>query len=286
MEKGEEKVYKLIKVRVNFSDPFLTIDFTGKLVKTMLINSNPELQDVFEGKKKVYPKPLRITTLLKENDEAIYPKVVVKGFAKSLKPKNPPSTIQIKGNYYFYVGYESSLNVDVHKALVKLFSGLNFNYGQFNVRVKAIGMEEVEVSFPSTFSEVKVKLVTPSVFKDPFEKLSDLDKIKVKRFLPFPPFMFSTNVYEIFRDTYKRNIIRLAYSLIETHNNLNTITKVWYYYDGNWLPGVIGYAKFFVRKNIRKEVMEALRKILEHANVIGIGTSRATGFGFCKVSVN
>lgn len=285
MSEGREKVYSSLRVEVEFPEPFLTADYTGKLVKTVLLASNPALAEVFEGKMKVTPKPLRITPLLKEGDEAIYPKVVVTSFGRSKKPSNSPTPIQVKGRYYFYIGYESSLKAEVHKAIAGLFSGVQFEYGKFKVKVRAVGMQEENYEdFPLNFSEVRVKFVTPCLFKDPFEKLSDLEKEKARRFLPFPPFIFSTNVFEVFRATYKRNVIRLAYGLIESHNNLNTVTKVWYYYNGDWLPGVVGYAKFFLRKGVNEIVLKSLRKIFIHANIMGVGTGRAAGFGFARVT--
>jgi CRISPR/Cas system endoribonuclease Cas6 (RAMP superfamily) len=118
---------------------------------------------------------------------------------------------------------------------------------------------------------------------DPFVKLSKLDRDRAKRFVPYPPLIFSVNVYDVFRKTYGRNIIRLSYALVESHTVLNTVTKVWYYYDGKWLPGVIGYAKFFLRKGVPERAKEAVRKVLENAMEMGVGSGRAAGFGFVKV---
>ncbi|WP_062423180.1 CRISPR system precrRNA processing endoribonuclease RAMP protein Cas6 [Sulfolobus acidocaldarius] len=278
-------MYKLVKIKVNIPTPFITNDYTGKFVKTVLINANPDLQEVFEGKKKVQPKPMRVTSLLDENNEAVYPKHIVNRFEMDHKPNLPPKPITIKGKFSFYLGYDMSLEPEVSKVMTSLFSGLQMKYGEFNVELKAIEYNQVEFdNFPSEFSQIKVKLITPSMFKDPFEKLADLDRVKYRRYLPFPAFIFSTNVFEIFRETYKRNIIRLSYGLLESHNNLNTVRKVWYYYDGKWLPGVVGYLKFFVRKGLRKEVMNIFREIFIHANIMGVGTGRAAGFGFAEIT--
>ena len=61
------------------------------------------------------------------------------------------------------------------------------------------------------------------------------------------------------------------------------MTKAWYYYDGRWLPGVIGYAKFFLRKGISERDKDAIRKILQDAMEMGVGSGRAAGFGFVKL---
>ncbi|TRM81682.1 CRISPR-associated protein Cas6 [Sulfolobus sp. F3] len=254
-----------------------------RLVKIKV--DNPNLNEIFQGEKKVYPKPLRITSLLKDNNEAVYPKRIVTNFSVDSKPKEPPKPITIRGAYWFYVGYETSLEPEISKAIASIFSGFNMRYGEFDLKIKAVELSQESFDdFPTEFSQVRVKLITPSLFKDPFEKLASVDRIKTRRYLPFPPFIFSTNVFEIFRETYKRNIIRLSYGLLESHNNLNTATKVWYYYDGKWLPGVIGYLKFFVRKGLKKEVISAFREVFIHANLMGVGTGRAAGFGFAQIT--
>jgi len=273
----------LIRLKLRIS-PFITTDFTGKFVKTLLINTNPELEKIFEDKKYPSPKPLRITPLLEDKkEEPVYPKVVVTRSGEVAgKPKNGPNPISINGLYHVYIGYEKSLEPEINLTITKLLGGVELKYGN-DVRVKLIEYEKVEQEVPREFNSVKVYFITPAIFVDPFVKVSQTDKDRAKRFIPFPPLIFSVNVYDLFKETYKRNIIRLSYSLIESHTILNTVTKVWYYYDGKWLPGVIGYAKFFLRKGIHKNAKEAVKKILENAIEMGVGSGRAAGFGFVKM---
>ena len=268
----------LVRLKVKVS-PFITTDYTGKFVKTLLITANPELEKIFEDKKYPSPKPLRITPLLKGDDEVpVYPKVI----GKAEKPKEKPSPISVGGEYYVYIGYDASLEEQVSIAITRLLGGVEVDYGG-KVGVRLLEFERVEQKVPKEFDAVKVYFISPAVFVDPFVKITQTDKDRAKRFLPFPAFIFSVNVYELFKDKYKRNIIRLSYSLVESHTVLNTVKKVWYYYDGNWLPGVIGYAKFFLRKNVHKYAKVAVRKILQNAIEMGVGSGRAAGFGFIKM---
>jgi len=273
----------LVRLKLRVS-PFVTTDFTGKFVKTLLINANPNLERIFEDKRTPSPKPLRITPLLEDGtEEPVYPKVVIRRFGEAAgKPKSSPNPIAVNGLYHVYVGYESGLEPEVDLAVTKLMGGVELEYGS-QVRVRLVEYEKVEQRVPREFSSVKVYFITPAVFVDPFVKLSKLDGDRAKRFVPYPPLIFSVNVYDVFRKTYGRNIIRLSYALVESHTVLNTVTKVWYYYDGKWLPGVIGYAKFFLRKGIPERAKEAVRKVLENAMEMGVGSGRAAGFGFVKV---
>ncbi|MQL56640.1 CRISPR system precrRNA processing endoribonuclease RAMP protein Cas6 [Acidianus ambivalens] len=267
----------LIRLKLNIS-PFITTDFTGKFVKSFLITANRELEEIFEDKKYPSPKPLRITPLLEEENEVpIYPKVINRP-----KPKDNPSPINIGGVYYVYLGYEQSLEPKINLAIAKLLGGVQLEYGN-KVNVKLLEYERIENNVPKDFNSVKIYFISPAIFVDPFVKISQIEKDRAKRFIPFPPLIFSVNVYELFKDKYKRNIIRLSYSLVESHTVLNTVSRVWYYYDGKWLPGVIGYAKFFLRKNIHKYTKSAIRKILQNAIEMGVGSGRAAGFGFVKM---
>jgi len=272
----------LIRLRLMIS-PFITTDFTGKFVKTLLINANPELERVFEDKDYPSPKPLRITPLLKgENEEPVYPKVVSRFGGAAGKPKNSPSPIGVDGLYHVYIGYREGLEPEVSVAIARLLGGVELKYGS-DVRVKLVEYERVEQEVPREFSSVKVYFISPAVFVDPFAKVFQANKDRAKRFVPFPPLIFSVNVYDVFKEDYERNIMRLSYSLVESHTVLNTVTKAWYYYDGRWLPGVIGYAKFFLRKGISDRDKDAVRKILQDAMEMGVGSGRAAGFGFVKL---
>ncbi|ADX82116.1 CRISPR system precrRNA processing endoribonuclease RAMP protein Cas6 [Sulfolobus islandicus] len=267
----------LIRLKLSIS-PFITTDFTGKFVKSFFIAANRELEEIFEDKKYPSPKPLRITPLLEEKKEVpIYSKVINRP-----KPKDNPSPISIGGVYYVYLGYEQSLEPKINLTVAKLLGGVQLEYGK-KVNVKLLEYERIENDVPKDFNSVKIYFISPAIFVDPFVKVSQIEKDRVKRFIPFPPLIFSVNVYELFKDKYKRNIIRLSYSLVESHTVLNTVSRVWYYYDGKWLPGVIGYVKFFLRKNIHKYTKIAIRKILQNAIEMGVGSGRAAGFGFVKM---
>ncbi|BCS94303.1 MAG: CRISPR-associated endoribonuclease Cas6 [Metallosphaera javensis (ex Sakai et al. 2022)] len=276
------EMYKLYQIKVKLSK-FKTIDYTGKLVKAILIQANDKMEEVFESEKYPSPKPIRITPIYKDN-QPIYSKVIVKKFGKDKKPDFSPKEIEINGEYTFYVGIKQELYIELQKTLTKLMSGIDFDYGSYRVSAKITAFEEKEPTINENFHTLKIKFNSPSIFRDPFTRIASIErKTTEKRFLPFPPFIFSVNVYEINREIYKRNIIRLAYSLVESHNNLNTVMKVWYYYDGDWLPGIIGYAKFYLKKDLPPFVIKNLIQIFKHAQIMGVGTGRAAGFGFAEI---
>ncbi|AWR98123.1 CRISPR system precrRNA processing endoribonuclease RAMP protein Cas6 [Acidianus sulfidivorans JP7] len=275
-------VYQLYKLKIAVS-PFRTTDYTGKFIKTLLMNANPAFKEVFENPSYPTPKPIRVTPLLKGEEkfptQAIYPKAFKRGDDSS-----PPS-LNIGGEYYFLVGIRSDLQKDFMQALGNLFLGVKLHYGNFDVFVKVIGYEQIDVNYHMDYQYLYVKFISPAIFSDPFSRIAGVKRDKIKRFAPIPPIIFSTNVYELLKERYSKTIIRLAYAFYESHINLETVKRIWYYYDGKWLPGVIGYAKFIRKEKVRREALEDFVKILTHAQIMGVGTSRANGFGYVIIDV-
>jgi len=149
-----------------------------------------------------------------------------------------------------------------------------------------MGYQEVEVGEPpSNFSELKIRFISPSLFRDPFSYIAGVKNDGLKRFLPVPPVVFSVNVYELLRAKYRKTVIRLGYAFRETPDVLRNVKVIWYSYDNKPLPGVIGYAKFIRRKELRSEVIEDFKRIFKHAQVMGVGTGRGTGFGYVIIDV-
>ncbi|WP_390529230.1 CRISPR system precrRNA processing endoribonuclease RAMP protein Cas6 [Sulfurisphaera ohwakuensis] len=283
----EEELYSLHLIRVHVSR-FITTDYTGKFVKAMLIQANPELEEIFEKKlKEANPKPIRITPLLryskkeKNNGLTSTPLPTLAIYPKSNTNVEEKIPLEIGGEYYFLVGINNSLKPQLSRALINLSSGLIMKYGDFEVKVKMREYQLVEVNDPpSNFSTLKIKFISPALFRDPFSYIAKVENDKLKRFLPIPPVIFSVNVYELLRVRYGKTIIRLGYAFRETPDILRNIRIIWYNYDNKLLPGVIGYAKFIRRQKLRREVIEDFKKILKHAQIMGVGTSRGTGFGY------
>ena len=253
--------------------PFLTADYTGKFVKTLLMAANPELGQVFEDRKSPTPKPIRITPLIDRRGLPVYPR------AAPERPKAPPVPVQVGGTYHVYLGYRQGLEPQVGVAVSRLMSSVDLDYGT-KVRVTLRGYEVVGTEIPASFRAVRVRFVTPAVFVDPFRGKAEG---RAKRFLPFPGVVFSVNVYELFRKKYMRGVLAVSHALIESHTALDTAKRVWYYYDGKWLPGVVGYVKYFLRQGADEGAREAVREVLRDAAEMGVGSGRAAGFGFVRL---
>ncbi|QIW22844.1 CRISPR system precrRNA processing endoribonuclease RAMP protein Cas6 [Sulfolobus sp. S-194] len=290
MEEEEELLYSLHLIRVNVSR-FITTDYTGKFVKALLIQANPELEEIFEKQlKELNPKPIRITPLLKysnkekNNGLTSIPLPTIPIYLKSYSNNDKKIPLEIGGEYYFLVGINNALKPQLSKALINLSSGIKMKYGEFEVKVRMREYQLVEVTDPpSNFTTLKVKFISPTLFRDPFSYIAGVERDRLKRFLPLPPVIFSVNVYELLRARYGKTIIRLGYAFRETPDILRNVKVVWYNYDNKLLPGIIGYAKFIRRQKLRKEVIEDFKKILRHAQIMGIGTSRGTGFGYAII---
>jgi len=72
--------------------------------------------------------------------------------------------------------------------------------------------------------------------------------------------------------------MKLERALVEDHSSLHSAGKVWYYYDGKWLPALSGTVLFWVR-----ELDEEILSIIKHAALFGVGSGRAAGFGDVEI---
>lgn len=266
----------LYKITIAFDRDLPLINYSGKLVKTLVMVANPNLIKYFEDKTTPYPKPVHVSPLIEERGDkvkVIYPKT----FKKGVEPE--PVRLVRGREYHFYLGYRKELEPEMAEVIKSLITGVAFSFGEFKVTVKMRGVEAVNVDVPSDFNSVLVKFVGPALFRDPYAMIGGLEKDRVRLFCPVPPVVFSVNVYELFREKYRSSVMRLGYSLYETHNNLETVRRVFYVYDGKLLPGVTGYAKFFLRKGLKERTRELVREVLRDAMEMGVGTGRASGFG-------
>ena len=261
----------LMKLTLEVS-PFLTTDYTGKFVKTVLINANPELEAVFEDKKYPSPKPIRITPLLDERERPVFIK------AEGRRPVNPPSPISIGGVYNIYVGFRNGVEPMLHKAISKLTGGLEIDYGT-KVSVRVIGMKVVKTQIPDRFSKVRVHFISPVILADPFARMLN-KKRHIKRFLPLSGILFYVNIYELFRKKRKSIMSYVNYALVESHAIMDGIKRIWYYYDGKWLPAIYGVADYLLSD---LSYISVIKEILKDGIEMGVGSGRATGFGSVKV---
>jgi len=279
--------------------------FTGKLVKSLLIDSDPQLKPIFEKTRGVEPKLIHITPLYREVNgkvRCVYSSVdydeergVVRGVDR----------VRVHGRYHFYVGFlererdgHPYLSFDrIYNTLLNINGKHVFGKTLFNVELvslQTIDVEDVSATLVKKLfgnagrSKLRVVFSSPTLLRDPFRTA------KHKSLVPTPINVFSTPIYILLyltgrltqRNLYKHVII-LHRLFNETHSMYETVKKRWIMYEPGKkpIPVITNYVNYYFntayyeRYSKAYNLEELLSKTFKLALTLGIGTSRATGFG-------
>jgi len=294
----------LIEVGVEIRSDWKKPLFTGKLVKSILIDTEPSLKKFFEKKNGEAPKLVHITPLYKINGdkiECVYSRVISN--KNGVPVVNP---VRINGLYRFYIGFldgdlEGSLSHDmIFKTLINISGKIIFKNHMF--KVELISVREIDVERISKEavrnllknSMIKMIFSSPTLLKDPFREG------KHKSLIPTPMNVFSVpaSIYLYAYGKYsKKNLLQMlkilhrvineTHSLIGDGTNRGTIEKIFVQYEEkkNPIPSIIGYANYRINQRHLEQYQKKIEieKLLEDITKIiltlGTGTSRATGFG-------
>ncbi len=281
VKKREPRKYYSCTVWLVADREIIAPPFTGKLVKTLLINSNPKLQEVFgdSGKR---PKPLHITPLGK----------ISRGgrvrFLWKSSGKQGVITISPREKYFISLGFSEEVFKQVFDALISLQGvevyGAKWSIVEYSLMQHAIPSSETRIKI-DRLESITVEFRTPANLVDPYKKS------RFKRFLPLPGILFSYNIGELLEADRSSPVYMNAVNLVnrvlnETYSVLDTVKKTMYIYDGDEIPGIIGYVKYFIDWNfIDEDVKFFIENILEHASVMGVGSGRANGFGHITIKL-
>ncbi len=257
--------------------------FTGKFVKSLLIEANPKIKTIFESR--IQPKPISISTLYRiVNGKRIY---LWKIAGKNTRFQAKPGV-----RYYFEIGFSEDVLTIVNDTILNIdgVKLLDAKWYLVEVEFEIHKLPVKEEGFLNKYSiegkkSVKIEFRTPALLLDPYKKT------RVKRFLPLPGIVFSYNIGELLRlgrgKEYFGSIILVNSILNETYHILNTVKPILYVYEGKELPGLTGFAKYMIDHELVKATDSKLflENILLHASIMGVGTSRANGFGNVTIKV-
>ena len=281
--------------------------YTAKLVKTLLINGNPELEALFSKEKTFPPKPFHITPLYK-GVRALYPHVVAKG--RDARPPTKvfkPVVVKAGEEYIFYIGCTLDLLKDILSSLMVIdefeFKGEKVVVSHLSYRVQEVDVKREVEALTNSFlhaKKLKVTFLSPSLFKDP---LVLMRKKKKKLLLPLPeavlsvPLLMTLISRGIYRTSLYLRAIRYLKSVLDIpYTVLKTVNLVWYVYDNNPLPALIGYVIYFVDYEMLNHVqmmmsmkygldfLELFAKAMVLAQVYGVGDGRTAGFGHVSIT--
>ncbi|MEM0368929.1 MAG: CRISPR system precrRNA processing endoribonuclease RAMP protein Cas6 [Desulfurococcaceae archaeon] len=271
--------------------------FTGKLVKSLLIDGNPKLKPFFKKSSGSAPKLIHVTPL--------YVEKFVNGKIR-LKCIHTFRNKVFFNKFSFYVGFididaKNSPSIDnVYNALLNISGRHRFTTRVFDVELvsaESIDVEEEAIRAVESLMEIgKIRLVfsSPTLLRDPFRSG------KYKSLTPTPINIFSTPVYVNLYITRKLNQKLFIKTLVVIHRllsepySIHRTTKIVHvkYEEGkNPIPTLIGYVNLYFNKHYQNQytakgidTKTLLKETFATTLTLGTGTSRATGFGHITIT--
>ncbi len=257
--------------------------FTGKVVKSLLIKANPTMEEIFGGK--YHPKPIHVSTLVRvDGGRRTYL------WKKAGGKKEITMRLGIGQEALFYIGFTEDVAHKVFDAIASI-DGVEVFHAkwalvEYSIEAIKLPTEEPPAEYSLDNAEaIVVEFRTPVLLLDPYKES------RFKRFLPLPGITFSYNIGDLLRMERSREYMEtvdLVNALLnETYSALETVKSVMYIYEGRQYPGLIGYIKYMIDWDIvgKTGAKTFLENILVHASIMGIGTSRANGFGHTTIKI-
>jgi hypothetical protein len=241
-------------VKVNLKVEYGTYpNFSGKISKTILLMSYPELQPFFQPLKGII-KPIHVSPLM--NGEALYA-YYDRGVLKSP---------EISGNYSVIVGGPSEFIEEMKGSLKKDVEENVRSKLKIDDKLLIAQVLSVENYSPRFDKRVKV-CFSPTLLSNPYLVNRDF-----RRFLPSPSATFWIP-YAMLKGKDRlspRDLIELERGITETWKTF--LRTRWIVYDGKKEPVLTGKVEYQI---LDDEMMDVFRT----AFMLGVGASRSAGFG-------
>ena len=310
--------YYLLNVCVSIKSDWNRPLFTGKLVKSLLIDAEPRFKPLFEKSRGLPPKLVHITPLYEDNGGGRVRCVYSSAKVDTLNGRVlGVERVRVDGVYRFYVGFVEidgggvkqlkkterdgvGVGFDlVYNALLNIGGRHVFKGCVFDVELISIQVEDVYKvvhgvieGLEKGLDKLKIVFASPTLLRDP------LRSSKHKSLVPTPMNIFSTPVYiylylvgRLKSKTFYRLLVMMHKIFSEPYSLYSTTRIKWVVYgeDKKPIPALTGYVNLHVNRSYydeyarRYNMEELLENILSTLATLGTGTSRATGFGHISI---
>ncbi|AHC52244.1 CRISPR-associated protein Cas6 [Sulfolobus acidocaldarius SUSAZ] len=253
-----------MKFEVEPEHDVLIPPFTSKLGRQILVQMSKNYSEIVEDSRPY--KPIRVSVIKDETGKLLFStgnkKIVLKG----------------KGKYYFTFSFMNAAFLEEilqNSQKVLTFWQTNFKVELTDVKIT----ENVEIEDAKLY---KIIFLTPTLL----QPLRPSIKRKKNRFIlfPYPPYLISSIVrhWNFNNDEKIYNVLgsKALYYFREVDYRLRPITT---YYGNKPVRGFTGWTIYQLSARKNSKLRENIRKLLGYANYLGVGKSRAIGFGEVKV---
>lgn len=257
LNKEEPKAFKSFTVTVKTKYPRTYPNFTGKISKTILLFELQYLQPMFQPHKG-FIKPIHVSPLMDEKGSpvfAYYQKGVLKG-------------ANINGVFKFKVGAPKELAEELMKKFKEDVGVRNrTKFEDELLEFTVVDVKEDQYDLPKRFK----LCFSPTLLSHPL-----LINRELRKFLPTPSAVFWIP-YSLLKgqtNVGKNDVLELEEGIVETWKN--RLKTIWIPYNENKEPVLVGKVEYTILR-------EDLRKVVETALIMGVGASRASGFGHVEL---
>ncbi len=277
-----------VKLMISFTvdKPIVYLDYTGKLVKTIVATASERLAEEIASRRPGEAKPLSLSpvyTLGRDGKpRALYPHTA------SPNDTPRPVTLQPGRTYFFNIGVAAALEPEIQAVIMRLLAGHRIPTRSGEATVTLTAAERLNhytttagpTIAPRPGQCIKVVLSAPTLPTSPYHPGS-----RVKRLTTSPLHLFAVNLHALYRRPDPRALAALDL-LTPSPSSTRTVATTWYHYSGRTLPALTGYIKYCIDDTVEasNDQLETLGHILSHAATMGAGSSRATGFGDLKIT--
>ncbi|AOL17555.1 CRISPR-associated endoribonuclease Cas6 [Sulfolobus sp. A20] len=254
-----------MKFEVEPEHDVLIPPFTSKLGRQILVNMSKSYSEIVHDPRPY--KPVRVSVIKDINERPIFftgkEKVVLNGRAKYY------FTFSFIGNSFFEEILQNPQQV------------LTFWQTKFRVQLVDVKItENVEIEDARLY---KISFLTPTLL----QPIRPPIKRKKNRFILFPcvPYLISSILrhWNSNSDEKISNVLssKTLYYFREVDYRLRPITA---YYGNKPVRGFVGWTIYQLSARKNSKLRDNIRKLLGYANYLGVGKSRAIGFGEVKVT--
>ncbi len=277
------RYYYVINVGVVVTNPAVLPSFSGKVVKSLLIKSNPLLEKIFRESIGGRPKPIHVSPLGYRGEKG---KLVFLWKRSDAKNKVLEASPDIE--YFFTV----SCTEEIFEMVLEAVMSMN-NVKLFNTEwiITEIDAKRYKLPDKNPIIRLEDAVAIKVMFRSPIQPIDPYRKSQYKRLNILPGILFSYNAGEITRmyrrgPDYWRVLDILNYVLIESKTYWKTVKQVNIIYDNKEIPALTGYVKYWVNlENTTEEEKLLVENILSHAQIIGAGSSRSIGLGHIEIKI-
>lgn len=269
---------KLLEVRMLASSTAPIFNYTGKIAKAILLTEVPELQPTFRPVKGFF-KTIRVSPLIRDGT-AVTPVFELKRVEGKITYELKP--VQLSGNYVFEIGGTSD-DITLISNKLKQAQGFKTRLKFENAIFEYIIEEVVERDFNITPGKyVNVASVSPALLTTPYSITQHVRRFTISpSILLWVPYLISQGILSVTEDVVRKATKLLETCLVEHYSSRAKVVHI--PYDGRREPALQFKVRYIVLCEER-ERRDALKDVLKAARVLGVGASRANGFGTIQLS--